>query len=334
MNSEKTDMGVLVTGGAGYIGSHMVLKLIDSGETDVFVLDDLSSGSRDLVPDEVAFTKGDVGNSRLVSELIEYGCIDKVLHFAGSIIVSESVRDPVKYLNNNAVKTGILAETCAAMGVRSFVFSSTAAVYGEPEVVPIAEGAKLDPVSPYGLSKLTAEKAILDACHGTLMSSAVLRYFNVAGADPKGRSGQSGAVSTHLIKIASEAATGKRDGMGVFGTDYDTADGTCVRDYIHVSDLAHVHQFALSFLEENSGHLTINCGYGEGYSVNEVIDAVKRVSGVDFPVSVEERRDGDPATLVADSTQAQKILNWSPQYNDLDLIVSHALNWEGRTSAA
>lgn len=321
-------MSVLVTGGAGYIGSHMVLELLNNGEEDVLILDDLSTGSVNLMPDGASFIPGDVGDATLLADIIQSEKVDRVLHFAGSIVVSESVKDPAKYIVNNAVKTGVLAQTCAANGVDRFVFSSTAAVYGEPEVVPIREDNSLNPVNPYGLSKLCSERAVREACDDSQMSCAVLRYFNVAGADPLGRSGQSGNASTHLIKIACEAATGKRESMSVFGANYNTKDGTCVRDYIHVSDLARVHKLALDRLKDTPEGLTLNCGYGKGYSVSEVIDAVKRVSGVDFPVSISGRREGDPASLVADSSKTQQLLGWKPQFDDLDLIVSHALTWE------
>lgn len=326
-------MTVLVTGGAGYIGSHMVLALKDAGR-DVVVLDDLSCGFEWLVPEGVAFIRGDVGDQALVADTIRRHSITAILHFAGSIVVPDSVSDPLSYYRNNTVQSRALMETAIAEGIRHFIFSSTAAVYGEPERTPITEDMPHQPISPYGTSKLMTEWMLRDAAaaHKDFRFVA-LRYFNVAGADPKLRSGQSFPRATHLIKIASQAATGDRSHMEVYGTDYPTADGTCIRDYIHVSDLAEAHLCALNYLEAGGASTTANCGYGYGYSVLEIIDAVKRVSGVDFAVKMAPRRAGDPAILVAANDRVRNDFGFVPKRADLDTIVGDALAWERQLQA-
>lgn len=320
-------MTVLVTGGAGYIGSHMVLALIDAGE-DVVVLDDLSTGFRRAVHPKAKLVIGDVADEKLVASLIKENGINAVIHFAARIVVPDSVADPLGYYLANTVKTRALLAAVIGAGVKHFVFSSTAAVYGMPEENPVGEDARLAPMSPYGRSKLISEWMLEDtaAAHG--LRYVALRYFNVAGADPEGRTGQSTAGATHLIKVACETALGKRNRMSVFGTDYPTDDGTCVRDYIHVSDLVAAHLDALKHLRAGGDNLVLNCGYGRGYSVLEVIDTVKQISGKDFPVEMSPRRPGDPAAIVARADKIRATLGWQPRLNNLSKIVSHALAWE------
>jgi UDP-glucose 4-epimerase len=320
-------MTVLVTGGAGYIGSHLVLDLVDRGEK-VVVLDNLSTGFDWAVPDGLPLFVGETGDQSLVSAIIRAHHVKSIVHFAASIVVPDSVADPLAYYLNNTVNSRALIETAVKGGVRNIIFSSTAAVYGTPDRMPISEDDRMNPESPYGMSKLMTETMLRHASQAHGFSYVILRYFNVAGADPKLRAGQSSARATHLIKIAAEAASGKRDGMCVYGTDYPTVDGTCVRDYVHVSDLARAHSSALDFLRAGGANGTFNCGYGRGFSVFEVIDMVKRVSGKDFPVTIAPRRAGDPAGLVADNSRIRSTLNWSPQYDDLEVIVRHALDWE------
>ncbi len=324
-------MGVLVTGGAGYIGSHMVLALADAGE-DVTVLDNLSTGFRSAVDARATFVEGDIGDSELVRATLKKQSISAVIHFAGSIVVPESVEDPLKYYLNNTAKTRNLIEACVLEEMPHFVFSSTAAVYGSPEKVPVAEEAVLDPVSPYGRSKLMSEWMLQDvaAAHG--LKHVILRYFNVSGADPKGRSGQSTREATHLIKVAVQAALGLRDHMSIFGDDYATSDGTCIRDYIHVSDLISAHEDALKYLRKGGESLVANCGYGHGSSVKQVIDAVERVSSKKIDVRMAGRRAGDPDAIVADATKAREILGWAPVHDNLDEIVAHAFAWESQLS--
>ena len=324
-------MTVLVTGGAGYIGSHMVLALIDAGH-DVVVLDDFSTGFDWAVHPAATLVSGDVSDGELVRRLVREHRIEAVIHFAARIVVPESVADPLGYYLANTVKTRALIEAVVAAGVPHFIFSSTAAVYGMIGADPVAENAALAPISPYGRSKLMSEWMLADAAVAHPLGYVALRYFNVAGADPLGRSGQSTAGATHLIKVAAETALGKRPGMQVFGTDYETPDGTCVRDYIHVSDLASAHLDALRHLRAGGASAVLNCGYGRGYSVIEVIDTVKRVSGVDFPVQVSGRRAGDPAAIVAQATRIRSELGWTPKLDDLPTIVEHALAWERRLS--
>jgi len=319
-------MAVLVTGGAGYIGSHMVLEVLDAGET-VVVLDNLSTGFRWAVPQEATFVTGDVSDQALVSGLIDEHGIDSILHFAAKIVVPESVTDPLGYYFGNTVKTRALIETAVQKGIRNFVFSSTAAVYGNAEAPLLIEDMPLVPINPYGRSKLMSEWMLQDAHAAHGLRYAILRYFNVAGADPKGRSGQSTPQATHLIKVAAQAALGQRPHLDVFGTDYSTPDGTCVRDYIQVNDLARAHLVALQHLRNGGESTIMNCGYGHGASVLEVVDVVKKVSGVDFEVRLSPRRPGDPAQLVAKVDKIRK-LGWAPQHDDLEEIVDQALRWE------
>jgi UDP-glucose 4-epimerase len=322
-------MGVLVTGGAGYIGSHMVLELLDAGE-QVIVIDNLSTGFRWAVPGEVEFVEGDIGDQALLRRLLSSHAIDAIVHFAGSIVVPESVADPLGYYLNNTCKSRALIASAVEAGVPHFIFSSSAAVYGMPEENPVKEDAKLEPISPYGTSKLVTEWMLRDTATAHALRYVALRYFNVAGADPKGRSGQSTAHATHLIKVASEAALGQRPYLEVFGTDYPTTDGTCIRDYIHVTDLARAHLDALRYLRAGGKSDVFNCGYGRGFSVLDVIGAVKRVSQSDFPVRMAPRRPGDPAAIVAEAGRIGKVLGWQPRLDDLDTIVGHALSWEKR----
>ncbi len=322
-------MAILVTGGAGYIGSHMALELIDAGET-VVVLDNLSTGFRWAVPDKATLIVGDFGDEDLVTEtLARYG-VEEIIHFAAKIVVPESVSDPLGYYLNNTAKARSLLECAVDAGVRHFIFSSTAAVYGDPEHNPVMEEERLKPISPYGRSKLMVEWMLEDTAKATPLSYVALRYFNVAGADPQGRSGQSTPNATHLIKVAVQAALGQRKGMEVYGTDYPTPDGSCLRDYIHVTDLARAHLDALRHLRGGGDSLVCNVGYQRGYSVLEVIDIVKKVSGVDFPVTLVGRRPGDPAAIVASNERVRTKLGWTPQHDNLEEIVRQALDWERR----
>jgi UDP-glucose 4-epimerase len=325
-------MAVLVTGGAGYIGSHLALELVDNGE-DVIVLDNLSTGVRRLVPEGARFIEGDIGDDALLQRAFAGGEIEAVLHFAGSIVVPDSVSDPLGYYLNNTVKSRALLAAAVAQGVKSFIFSSTAAVYGIPERVPVAEDAPLQPISPYGASKMMTERMLADTAAAHPLNYCALRYFNVAGADAASRSGQATPRATHLIKVACEVVTGQRPHLEVFGNDYPTTDGTCVRDYIHVTDLARAHWHALKHLRSGGGNMVLNCGYGRGYSVLDVTETVKRVSGKDFEVRFSGRRAGDPAELIAATDRIRDVLPWNPQFADLDLIVEHALYWEKKLSA-
>ena len=324
-------MRALVTGGAGYIGSHMTLELLDAGHS-VVVLDDLSTGRACAIPDGADFQRGDVGDEALLGRLLSGTGVDAILHFAGSVVVPESVANPLAYYLNNTVKSRTLIETAIRCGVRHFIFSSTAAVYGMPGSAPVGETAPLKPLSPYGSSKLMTEMMLADAGRAHDFNYVVLRYFNVAGADPEGRAGQSTARATHLIKVACEAALGKRSHLEVFGTDYPTPDGTCIRDYIQVSDLARAHSAALAYLTAGGSSEIFNCGYGRGFSVLEVVDAVKRASGRRFEVRLAPRRPGDPAQIVAASEKIRGALGWAPGYADLDVIVGQALKWEDQLS--
>ncbi|MGH6769831.1 MAG: UDP-glucose 4-epimerase GalE [Xanthobacteraceae bacterium] len=325
-------MTILVTGGAGYIGSHMVHELADAGERSV-VLDNLSTGFDWAVAKGVPLVVGETGDQLRVAALVAEHRVDTIIHFAASIVVPDSVRDPLGYYRNNTMNSRALLEVAVNSGVRHFIFSSTAAVYGNPDAVPVAEDASLQPMSPYGSSKLMTEVMLRDVAAASGLKYTILRYFNVAGADPKMRSGQSTLGATHLIKVAAEAALGSRPQMDVYGTDYSTPDGTCIRDYIHVTDLAHAHLAALTYLRGGGDNGTFNCGYGHGYSVLEVIEAVKRASGADFPVRLTGRRPGDPAAIVADAARIRSQLGWTPRYDDLDTIVAHALAWERRLPA-
>jgi UDP-glucose 4-epimerase len=320
-------MGVLVTGGAGYIGSHMVWTLLDAGE-HVVVIDRLSTGFEWAVPREANLVTGDIADRDLVRRIIRDHEIDAVIHFAGSVVVPDSLSDPLGYYENNTSRSRSLIETVVRAQVPHFIFSSTAAVYGTASMTPVAETAALMPASPYGRSKLMTEIMLADIAAAHDMRYTALRYFNVAGADPRLRTGQSTRAATHLVKAACEAATGKRAGLQIFGTDYPTPDGTCVRDYIHVSDLADAHYRALLRLRAGGSNLVANCGYGSGYSVLEVIAAVRRVAGRDFTVQRAPRRAGDPPFVVADSTLARRELGWIPRHDDLDVIIRTALAWE------
>ena len=323
-----TRVPVLVTGGAGYIGSHAVLALVDAG-WPVVVLDDLSTGFEWAVAPEATFVRGDVADQDLVARIIAEHGIGAIMHFAGSIIVPESVADPLKYYGNNTVKSRALIESAVQGGVHHFIFSSTAATYGIPETVPVREDMPTQPINPYGWSKLMTERMLADAAFAHPLNYCALRYFNVAGADPRGRSGQSTAGATHLIKVAVEAATGKRGHVAVYGTDYDTPDGTGVRDYIHVSDLAAAHVDALGLLVARPGESHVmNCGYGRGFSVLEVLDSVDRVTNLRIKRSLAPRRAGDPPALVADNSRILATLPWRPARADLDSIVADALAWE------
>jgi UDP-glucose 4-epimerase len=320
-------MSVLVTGGAGYIGSHMVLALLDAGE-DVVVIDNLSTGFRRAVPANAEFVAGDAGDRDLLLRLFLTHRIDAVIHFAGSVVVPESIADPLRYYGNNTCESRTLIAASLEAKVPHFIFSSTAAVYGMPEKNPVAEDTRLAPISPYGTSKLMTELMLRDTAAAHDLRYVALRYFNVAGADPQGRSGQSTARATHLVKVACETALGERPCLEVFGTDYPTPDGTCIRDYIHVSDLARAHLDALRYLRAGGMSQVLNCGYGTGFSVLEVIASVKRVSQTDFPVRMGARRAGDPAALVAQSKRIGEVFGWKPELNLLDTIVGHALAWE------
>ena len=322
-------MSVLVTGGAGYIGGHMALGLIDAGEQPV-VLDNLSTGFDWAVPDSVPFAVGDIGDADLVARLIAEHKIEAIAHFAAKIVVPESVADPLGYYLNNTAKARTLIDTAIQNGVKIFIFSSTAAVYGEASSEPISEATPLDPISPYGRSKLMVEWMLEDASRAHDFRYVALRYFNVAGADPKGRLGQSGANATHLIKRGVQTALGVYPTMQIFGDDYPTRDGTCVRDYIQVTDLIDAHKDALAYLRGGGKSVVCNCGYGHGETVREVIDVVKRVSGVDFRVVQSPRRPGDPAALVALADRAKSLLGWTPKRDNLDDIVRQALAWERR----
>jgi UDP-glucose 4-epimerase len=319
---------ILVTGGAGYIGSHAVLGLLDAG-WPVVVIDDLSTGFDWAVPAGAIFARGDIADAALVAGLIAEHRIGAVMHFAGSIIVPESVVEPLKYYENNTVKSRALIECAVKGGVSHFIFSSTAAVYGTPDRVPVAEDARTEPINPYGWSKLMTERMLKDSSAAYGINHCALRYFNVAGADPMGRAGQSAKGATHLIKVAVEAVVGRRNHVDVYGTDYDTPDGTGVRDYIHVSDLAAAHLAALErLIEAPSESMTLNCGYGHGFSVLEVLDSVDRVSGQAIERRVSPRRPGDAPALVADNRAILAALGWRPQRDRLDTIVADALAWE------
>jgi UDP-glucose 4-epimerase len=320
-------MTILVTGGAGYIGSHMVHALADAGER-VVVLDNLSTGFAWAVAKGVPVVQGDTGDQPLVARLIAEQGVTDIIHFAASIVVPDSVSDPLGYYRNNTANSRALIECAVKGGVRRFIFSSTAAVYGNPATIPIGEDDPTCPMSPYGSSKLMTEIMLRDAGAAHGLDTVILRYFNVAGADPRMRTGQSTRGATHLIKVAVEAALGKRAKLDVFGTDYPTPDGTCIRDYIHVADLVRAHSDALAYLRGGGRPVTLNCGYSHGFSVLEVIDTVKRVSGVDFRVDYAAKRPGDPAQIVAKSDRIRQTLGWRPQFDDLATIVAHALAWE------
>jgi UDP-glucose 4-epimerase len=320
-------MNVLVTGGAGYIGGHMVLALLDAGHKPI-VFDNLSTGFRWSVPEGVPLVVGDVGDYELVLRTLQQHRIEAIAHFAAKLVVPESVTDPLGYYLNNTVKSRSLMAAAVAAGIQKFVFSSTAAVYGDTSDKPIEEDSPLGPLSPYGSSKQLTEVMLRDVAAAHDMRYVILRYFNVAGADPLMRHGQSTANATHLIKVAVQTALGMRSHMEVFGTDYPTPDGTCIRDYIHVSDLISAHMQALTHLDHGGESLVVNCGYGHGYSVSEVIETVRRVSGKPVDARIGPRRAGDPVTIVADSSRIRARLGWEPRLDDLATIVEHSLQWE------
>ncbi len=325
-------MTVMVTGGAGYIGSHMVLRLCDAGE-DVVVFDDLSTGRRSLVSADAAFMEGSLGDTEAVAKCIRDHEVKEILHFAGSIVVPESVADPLKYYGNNTCVSRGLIEVAVTEGVKRFIFSSTAAIYGSVGSAPVSEAAATLPLSPYGRSKLMTEWMLRDVAQATSLKYGVFRYFNVAGADPLGRSGHSSPEATHLIKVACNAALGQRDHVAVYGSDFDTPDGTGVRDYIHVSDLVDAHALLLNDLRQRCESVTMNCGYGVGTSVREVIEMVKEVSGVDFEVREASRREGDPASVIADVSRLRASLPWAPQHNRLRDMIQSAYDWEVKMAA-
>ena len=323
---------VLVTGGAGYIGSHAVLALQDAG-WPVAVIDNLTTGFRFAIPDGVPLYDGDIADTALLARIFAEQGVGAIMHFAGSVVVPESVADPLKYYHNNTAKSRALIESAVQAGVPHFIFSSTAATYGMPDVAPGSSGVSEDtpqrPINPYGWSKLMTEQMLVDVAAAHPINYGVLRYFNVAGADPQARSGQSTAGATHLIKVAIEAALGMRESVAVFGTDFATPDGTGVRDYIHVSDLAAAHVLTLeALMAQPARSLTMNCGYGRGFSVNEVLDAVDRVTNRPLVRRVEGRRAGDPDSLISDPSRLKQALGWQPQHAQLDTIIAHALAWE------
>ncbi|MDB5685439.1 MAG: galE [Rhizorhabdus sp.] len=334
MTASKTDkpFAVLVTGGAGYIGSHAVLALLDAG-WPVVVIDNLVTGFRWAVPEAARFYEGDIADEALVAQIIADEGVGAIMHFAGSVVVPESVSDPLKYYYNNTAKSRSLIGSAVKSGVKHFLFSSTAATYGIPDETPVREDMPTLPINPYGMSKLMTEAMLKDVAFAHPINYCALRYFNVAGADPQSRSGQSTAGATHLIKVAVEAALGKRAEVAVFGTDYATPDGTGVRDYIHVSDLADAHLHALDTLiaGPETSHI-MNCGYGRGFSVLEVLDSVDRVTNKTIVRRMEPRRAGDPDALIADNRRILATTPWRPQREDLDLIVAHALAWERKLS--
>ncbi len=330
-------MNILITGGAGYIGSHVVKQLLENSNHQITIVDNLSTGSIKTVKtlQEIAkgnnldFIQADLSNFSLIEGIIKAKKFDAVIHFAASIVVPESVSNPIKYYMNNTVNTTNLIKLCIENNVNKFIFSSTAAVYGEPEEIPVKESTQTNPINPYGMSKLMSETVLTDCCKAYKdFKYIILRYFNVAGADLKIRIGQRFPNATHLIKVAAETAVGKRDKMYIFGNDYPTKDGTCIRDYIHVDDLADAHIKSLDYLFDKNSSDIFNCGYGEGYSVLEVINTMKEVSGVDFKVEITGRRSGDPAVLIADNTKIKEKMKWTPKYNDLKLICKTALEWE------
>ena len=328
----ETDLAILITGGAGYIGSHAVVDFLQAGE-EVVVLDNLTTGFDWAVQPQATLVCGDVADADLLSHLFAEYKIDGVVHFAGSVVVPESVENPLKYYLNNTAKSRDLIAACVEHGVKHFIFSSTAAVYGTPKATPVSEDTPLAPESPYGRSKLMTEWMLTDMAAAHPMRFAALRYFNVAGADPKGRTGQSTANATHLIKVACETALGKRDHIDIFGTDYPTPDGTCIRDYIHVSDLVMAHRQALDYLRGGGESLMANCGYGHGFSVREVLASVERVSGRKLDAREGPRRAGDAVEVVANPALLKARLNWEPCHDDLDGIVAHALAWEEHLSS-
>ena len=324
---------VLITGGAGYIGSHAVLTFGAAGHPAV-VLDDLSTGRREAVPDSIPFILGDAGDRDLVARVIREHGIGAVVHFAGSVIVPESVADPLKYYRNNTAVSRNLVQACVETGVRHFIFSSTAAVYGIPEIVPVSEEAPTVPINPYGTSKLMTEWILRDTASAHDFQYVALRYFNVAGADPQLRTGQFSAKATHLIEVAVKSALGLQSELEIFGDDFDTPDGTGVRDYIHVTDLAEAHVLALRHLIGGGRTAVLNLGNQRGFSVREVVEAVQRISGRSFPVKIGPRRPGDPACIVADASTARRLLGWRPHRAELDTQITDAWRWHQSRAVA
>ena len=320
-------MTILVTGGAGYVGAHMLLALLDAGEEAV-ALDDLSVGVKELAPPGAPLIVADVGDHKALKRIFKEHDIREVIHFAGSTLVPESLQRPLDYYRNNTAKTLSLLEACVEANINRFIFSSTAAVYGTPEVSPVSEDAPINSITPYGASMAMSERILDDAAKAHGLAYASLRYFNVAGADPKGRAGEVGKP-THLIKVAAQIAVGARkETLQIYGTDYPTPDGTAIRDYVHVTDLADAHLTALERLRAGGESATLNCGYGRGYSVLEVIEAVERVTRAALPHEVAPRREGDPPQLIADSAAIKRALDWRPRYDDIDFIVETAIDWE------
>jgi UDP-glucose 4-epimerase len=324
-------MTILVTGGAGYIGSHMVHALVEAGES-VVVIDNLVTGFSAALPEGVPLFIGDAADENLVEGVIAAHGVDAIIHFAGSVVVPDSMRDPLSYYRNNTMTTRSLLQAAVSCGVKRFIFSSTAAVYGNPDHMPVTEDMATRPLSPYGSSKLMTEVMLHDVGAAYGMNFVILRYFNVAGADPLARTGLATMGATHLLKIAVEAATGQRAKIEVFGTDYPTPDGSCIRDFIHVTDLVEAHRAALAYLRDGGASTTLNCGYGRGYSVLETIEAVRRASGRHFAVQHAPRRAGDIMTMIADTSRIRATLDWTPRYDDLEIIATHALAWEEKLS--
>ncbi|PHM17943.1 MAG: UDP-glucose 4-epimerase GalE [Sulfuricurvum sp. PD_MW2] len=336
-------MHILVTGGAGYIGSHVVKQLLEETEHDVTIIDNLSTGHQSTLDTlesialeskhgDLRFYHADLSDFASIEKIFLTNRFDALMHFAASIVVPESVENPLKYYMNNTLNTTNLIRLCTEYKVGKFIFSSTAAIYGEPTEIPVKEATVANPINPYGMSKLMSERVLQDtAAANPDFNFIILRYFNVAGADVRNRIGQSFPNATHLIKVAAQTALGYRDKIYIFGTDYDTSDGSCIRDYIHVDDLASAHLKALKYLSQGNKGIILNCGYGHGFSVYEVIDTMKKISGIDFSVKISPRRSGDPALLISDCTNIKKILDWIPQYDDLNLICQTAFEWEKKT---
>ncbi|MGC5780827.1 UDP-glucose 4-epimerase GalE [Methylobacterium sp. NFXW15] len=321
-------MGILVTGGAGYIGSHFTLALARNSENEIIVLDDLSTGNANFVTSGAKFYRGDISDRNLVNEIIKLHKIDTLVHFAAKISVPESISRPLYYYDENTTKTRALIESCLINGVKSIIFSSTAAVYGEPKAIPVKESSDLIPMNPYGRSKLMSEWIVQDACHAHNARFVILRYFNVAGADPEMRTGQINKSARHLIKMGIDAAINSTTHLVVNGDDYDTADGSCIRDFIHVSDLAEAHLNALEYLNTGGSSRILNCGYGNGYSVFDVISTINQVSRSNINVKIGPRRAGDPSIVVAETRLIREILGWKPKYDNLQTIIEHAFAWQ------